>query len=526
MGSLTRSAGEASSRGRGRRTWGALAVTALMASVLVVVAQPSGAATSTKSLTSSCTGADKATTDALSAFGGSVSAPITATTDAPAFVEPDQTGVPVKVTFSLSLTPDLVDKVVAVSPTLKVSNANIPIQVSGPTSTTSFVGKPAPQTITLQKGTALNAAFPTINGTLNDIGSGGIIKLSSQSFTFTITLAGNLIDPLNLKCTTGSTLIGIPVKVAGSPDIVQPIEIASNEGEGVSVDVLSDYVTNGRTKDGVEQQVDPSTLKIVEGDAQIVDGKIVSTGPAAGTSADVTFEVCAGTIEVAAADPGTSEVQELRIYSDPNTIAGKREIGARFAFGDPVEVEGVDAPVQPSGDVLWSAKHARGPLGLPIPAPYPNGTTGYPGQFLTGPAPANWTDNVNTYAFQSDFAYPTAAMVQTALESIPSIGPGNVSVTQGDIVSNGAGNVPDGVSLEGQMQYAPYVVSFQGDLANKALDQIVIAKLYSFLPSEIKDTLLTLIPSGDGGEGGGEGGGENPRRRFRTGSPPSSTWIS
>ncbi len=53
------------------------------------------------------------------------------------------------------------------------------------------------------------------------------------------------------------------------------------------------------------------------------------------------------------------------------------------------------------------------------------------------------------------------------------------------------------------MGYMPYTVEFTGDLANKALDQISVANLYSFLPSEIKTALLGLA-----GELGGDGEGE------------------
>ncbi|MFV0315464.1 MAG: hypothetical protein ACK5O2_00685, partial [Microthrixaceae bacterium] len=344
------------------------------------------------------------------------------------------------------------------------------------------------QTLTLTAGQPFNAAFPPIAGELNEIGNSGLIKITTTGLDFTIKLDSPTVpDPLNMTCTTGATLASIPVKVAGSPDIVQPIEVETVAGQSTTVDVLGQYVTNGRTKDGVEQQVDPSTLKIVEGDAQIVDGKVVATGPAAGQQADVTFEVCAGTIKVTDADPGTSEVQEIRLFFDPNTQALKREMGSRFSFNG----EAADS-------VVWSMDSNFIFPNLPNPPKT---------EELKEGEPSWWQQNVNNYIL-NPHTWPTAAEMQAGLESIPTIGAGNVKVTRGDLVSNGAGNVPEGTTLKGGMEYMPYTVEFTGALGNKALDQIGSGKLYSFLPSEIKDSLIGLaqgLGSDDGEEGeGGE----------------------
>ena len=56
MGLLTQSTGDGTKRGRGRRTWGALAITAMMSSMLIVGAQSSGAATTTTNLNAACVG--------------------------------------------------------------------------------------------------------------------------------------------------------------------------------------------------------------------------------------------------------------------------------------------------------------------------------------------------------------------------------------------------------------------------------------------------------------------------------------
>jgi hypothetical protein len=447
-------------------------VTALMGAALVWGSAPTGAAT-TKTFTPVCTDPD-----GLLASLGIAPPPVTATVEAPAFVEPGQTGVPVSVSYSVLLDAKLVDLALgAGGPTLALSNVKSQTVVSGPpaTSTTSIPGDWAGTTITLTAGQPATIALPKFEGTLNDIGSGGVIKLSSQSVQFTVTVVGKAVT---VTCTTGVTIATIPIKIAGSPDIVQPIDVDGAEGQDVTVDVLADFVTNGRTKDGVEQQVDPSTLKVLEGNATVVDGKIVAVSPAAGTSADVTFEVCAGTVEIAPADPGTSEVQELRIFREPATDFSKRMLGARFALGG-----GPGAP-------LWTAQTRIG--GLPWAPPFvPDEATN----------PNWWSNNVNNFAIvQSDFRYPSAAELQASLESVPGIGAGNVKVTRGTVQS-----------VKGtKLQYMPFNVEFTGALARTSVNPISVAKMYSFLPTEILDNLLALAGSAGGGGGGGGTGPKYP----------------
>lgn len=492
MGSLPTGGKPTHKRSIRRNTAGILAVAAVIAGLLVVGAQPS-AADSTKTFNATCKGADAATEKLLKTIGsGSLSTPVTVKAKAPAFVEPGQTGVGFSLSLSFSLDAKTVDTVAAISPSLKVSKVSAPLAVSGPTSTKAINASLPDQSIKLSKGQPFNAAFPPIKGTLNDIGSGGLIKVSTQELFFTITLAsGPLKDPLNFKCSTGATILSLPVKVAGSPNIVQPILVESQPGQPTTVDVLGSYVTNGKTKDGVEQEIDPSTLKVLDGDAQVVDGKIVATGPGAGQSAEVTFQVCAGTINIAEADPGKTEVQEIRLFFDPNSQALKRELGSRFAFNK-----------KSGGQVVWSSSPLPTGLNPPQDEVVPDGKNSW------------WQKNVMKFLFPtplgilapSKHAWPSAAAMQAALESIPTIGPGGVKVTQGDIVSNGRKNVPAGVTLKGSAQYRPYVVEFSGKLANRAHDQIEVAQLYSFLPIEIKNSLLGLLDK-LGGDGGGDGGG-------------------
>lgn len=183
------------------------------------------------------------------------------------------------------------------------------------------------------------------------------------------------------------------------------------------------------------------------------------------------------------------------MYFDPNNQALKREIGSRFAFNG-----------QSADKVVWSRDFN---FLLPEPTP-PKDETVPEGRRSW------WERYLGNNAFNilvTPHKYPTAAAMQAGLESIPTIGAGNVKVTAGDVVSNGAGNVPEGVVLKGSNQYKPYTVEFTGALANKAVDQITVGTLYSVLAQEVKASLFNLagaLGEGDAGDGEGGGGDKTP----------------
>lgn len=494
MNSTSRSAATSGAVGR-KRFLGTLAVAALISAVMVATAQPTAAAVQTKTLNAACSGRTAEDKALLGAVGASVlQVPLTSSVDAPAFVEPEQTGVPISVSWKVDLPADFADTAAGAGITqLTLQNANVDVIVSGPTDTTSIVGRPPAQTISISPGTAISSSFGPFSGTLDNIGTGGLIKLRSEKFTFDVALSvAGTAATVGIDCSTAVTIASIPVKVAGSPDIVQPISVESTPGQPSTVDVLGQFVTNGFTKDGVEQQVDPSTLKIVEGDARIEGGKIVATGPEAGTSTDVTFEVCAGTIQVAEAEAGITDIQEMRIFFDPASQATRRQFGVRMGLGTEQS-----PPIWSYGANLFFPPPTP-PADEDRPADAPDDWQSWWQQFLA--------DN-NGYVFFTSFEYPSPAQVQAALEAIPGIGAGNVKVSGGEVVSNGGGNVPEGVTLKGALEYKPYTVEFSGALAEQAVDQLSVARLYSFFPVEVRDSLLALAGSLGGDEEGGEGGG-------------------
>ncbi|MCP4435492.1 MAG: hypothetical protein GY812_08355 [Actinomycetia bacterium] len=493
MNSSSEGTGTGSGARRGKRLWGVLAVTALMSAVLVANSQVTSAASS-KTINAACAGVTQADKDLLGAVvpGGVLSTPLEAIIDAPPFVEPQQSGVGVSVTWNMNLPADFADTAIGFGISqMDVVDINTDVTIDGPDDYDFVIpGRPPNTTITLQAGQPITSTFGPFSTTLDDVPNGGIIKLRSEEFRFTVklTVAG-AAQEVKVVCSTATTIGTIPIKVAGSPDIVQPIEVSSNEGQPSTVDVLNEFVTNGTTKDGVEQQVDPSTLKILEGDAQIVAGKVVATGAAAGTSTDVVFEVCAGTVEIAPAEEGITEVQELRFFYDPSTGGTKRQMGVRM---------GLDGESSP---IIWSID---GPL---VPNPTPAQIANETPPEDAAPGWVNWWQlAVNNLALFTTHSYPTAAEVQAGLEAIPGIGQGNVTVTRGDIINRL--NAPEGVTLEGSNQYRPYTVTFAGELAGKSVAQLIPLRLYSFFPAEVRDSLLAVAGSLGGGEGEGDGGGE------------------
>jgi hypothetical protein len=234
------------------------------------------------------------------------------------------------------------------------------------------------------------------------------------------------------------------------------------------VDVLGKYVTNGRDKSGVERQVDPSTLKVVEGPGSVQGGKLVIPSPAAGTTADITFEVCAGTVEVAPATEGTDEVQRIRLFHEPGN-SFKRSFAATFNLG--------------------------GDPGLPVWMVGQNTVLA-----LGGPQP--WGSKVLPYALAgasgaSPYEWPTDAEMKAGVESITEIGNGNVEVTVGDV------QVQPGSNGQKAYQYRDYEVHFTGAKGKQDVPDLKTTHLASFLPQELLANLLAQVSElgeGDGGE--------------------------
>jgi len=266
-----------------RVTWGAAAALVLAAAVLQfgVGSSTAGADPVPKTIAGTCTGADAATNGLLAALGGtSLSVNFVVSGDVPKSLTPAQTGANATFSWSVSLDQALVNKAVATGLTqMTIRNAKLDVAVSGSTSTTAVLGRPGNSVLALTAGQPATLAQGPFSAPLNDIGDSGVVnfKTSTVSFTISVALAGKALD-LNIACATPALVASSPIKVAGAPDVVQPIEAKAAANAETPIDVLGKFVKPGRTP------LVPSSLRVVDGPAKVVDGQLVVTAGAAAAS--------------------------------------------------------------------------------------------------------------------------------------------------------------------------------------------------------------------------------------------------
>lgn len=428
--------------------WGTAAASLVAAAVLQFGggATVAGADPVSKSIAGTCTGADAATNGLLAALGGtSLSLNFVVSGDVPKSLTPSQEGAAATFSWSVAIDQALVNKAAATGLTqMTIRNAKLDVAVSGPTSTTSVQGRPGDSVLNLAPGQPAVLNQGPFSAPLNDIGDSGVVnfKTSSVTFTIAVALAGKALD-LNIVCSTPALVASSPIKVAGAPDIVQPIETKAEASAEASIDVLGQFVKPGRTP------IVPSTLRVVDGPAKVVDGKLVVTAGAAGTTTSATFEVCGQPFKVADAVPGVSEVQHLSL--DANLDAFKRGIAFTLKSGEEETA------------VIWSAEPSF--LGF------------LAGVKTSGPIPANWAEQANNYALWTQYLSPSAATIQSALEGLPSIGAGNVKVTKTSPTR------PE------------YDVEYIGATAEKEMPELKYGQFASVLPQETLEGLIGLAGS-------------------------------
>jgi hypothetical protein len=437
---------------RARSARAAVAVALIAAAFAVTGGSPTSAAPQTKSLIGACAGADEASKGLLAAFGGALSMPFTITSDVPATLDPEAPDQPISFTWAMTIDAAVANQIAAIDPTLLVKDINLDMAVSGPTDTTEVLGRPAPVEIAIQAGQPATVAQGPFTGTLTNIGKGGIIKYAPKriALTISIDISGKATE-VKVECAAPGTAATTQIKIPGSPDITQPIELEGTPNSSVTVDVLGEYVTAGVDEEGVTHEVEPETLKVVEGPGQVVDGKIVVNTGEPGTTSSVIFEVCAGSL------PGVNEVQTLQL--DPTGEPFKKGVAFTLKYGDEVT-----APIT-----------MIDPQSLPV---------------ILNPSLMNiptwdWMSNANNYIL-AGFALPSPLAIQMALEALPSIGGGGVKVTAGE----GPGN---------------YLIEFVGKNGEKDVDSIVVDHYYSVFPQE---ALTAIIDAAKGLLGGDDGPAE------------------
>jgi hypothetical protein len=184
----------------------------------------------------------------------------------------------------------------------------------------------------------------------------------------------------------------------------------------------------------------------------------VVTAGAAGSATSATFEICGEPIKIADQQAGTNEVQRLSL--DFNVDTFKKGIGFSLKAGD--------NETKP----IWTAE-----LGF----------FGFLGGLSLGTAfPTNWSEVANNYATGTQYLAPSAATIQTALESLPGIGTGNVVVTKVAGVNR-----------------PTYDLAFRGALAEKDVPEIKIGRYLSVFPQENLDALIALAGSLGGSSSSG-----------------------
>ena len=428
--------------------WGAAAASLVAAAVLQfgVGSSTAGADPVSKNIAGTCTGADAATNGLLSALGGtSLAVNFVVAGDVPKSLTPAQSGATATFNWTVALDQELVNKAVATGLTqMTIRKAKLDVAVSGPTSTTAVTGRPGDSVLQLASGQPAKLTQGPFSAPLNDIGDSGVVnfKTSTVSFTISVSLAGTALD-LNIACSTPALVASSPIKVAGAPDIAQPIEAKAAANAETPIDVLGQFVKAGRTP------LVPSTLRVVDGPAKVVDGKVVVTAGAAGTTTSATFEICGEPFKVADAVPGVSEVQRLAL--DTNIDGFKRGIAFTLKSGDEETV------------AIWSAEPSF--LGF------------LAGVKTSGPIPANWAEQANNYAIWTQYLAPSAATVQSALEGLPSIGKGNVKVTKTSPTR------PE------------YEIEYVGATAQKEMPELRYGQFASVLPQETLESLIGLAGS-------------------------------
>lgn len=457
-----------------RRTGGVLlAVTALVSTILVsTTAGVSGADPVSTKIPMVCVGADSKTTETLNlakALIGSDKVFVDLT--AAANDIPTNAGLEEEIdaTFQWSGTMDqnLIDKSAGLNLALAISNIKSVMSVRGPADVDRFDGTGTNTNISPVAGKPAVLNIGKIGGAINTT-AGGIItyRVAGVTLTAALSLSGqNFV--LNLTCSpVGSNLIAKtavkdPDAPVFNPEVVQR---QADAGETVTVD-MNEVIMPGKTP------LIPDSVRIVEapggGTATIEDGILTFQAPSADGTYSITVEAC-GEPKAEAGMPGVNEVQNLLIGDNwVGGLLGPRPVGFTLKFGDE------------ETRVIWTASTVLGPILDPLPRGgiMPNSNDW---------APADRAGQVNDYLFGIDYEPTNPAAVQAALEALPSIGAGNVKVTQSADNSK------------------VFDIEFIGDLAEQDVPQVELAGWFAVPPQEILDRIGEAVAGIAGSLGGDE----------------------
>ena len=465
---------------RKRRTIRAAIATALISVGVVMPGINGFNLASASSFTMNCAGADndvaapgKTTKDLLGLLGqATVPLPVTVTPDLPGEVAPGADPFEAKLGYSLGFPADLLAQLKG--PLLGLTDVTIydisfKAEASGAGTGTLGFG-PASRTYSLAGEFTVSE---TLIGTVTPTGVGTIFyRPGAMSLKIKIdkTVAGIALGSLTFVCTGSGVLATTTIKPEGAPNIVKnPIELSGPVGSTLSTDLLSNAEPDNLNP------IVPETLEILEGpDGATLANGMLSLSSAEAGQQSVTYQVC-GEPGVTEEIPGVSKTGTIKWGDNayPGAMLNSHPISVTLSF----KGEEVTIPIS----------YVQNPF-------YPLD----PQQYV--PFDPNNGIAVLAHIITTDIRIPSAAQIQAALVTLPSINVGDVVVTGG----------PSQAAHFTALKNHPYQFTFGGQYANKAdVPDIKVETFTSWAPQEWK-SVLTSIPIPGGGGGGGGGGATPP----------------
>lgn len=335
-------------------------------------------------------------------------------------------------------------------PALTVHDTTIGVSASGPTSGTATAVAPS---------TPLDLSNPAaaVTGTVTlgvDTSRSGRIFFRPTPITMKLDVNASIpgvanITTITLECTAQGVIASTSVQVKGTPStpaVISGPTVAGGESSIIPLIGRPDIVADDNNP------ILPDSLKVTNpaNGAYIQNGALVQPTAAAGGTYASEVEICAAA-RMTPDTPGISEVQSLTF---PTSY-----------------------PVKP---------------GLELFNPHPLGMKlSFKGD-QTAEIPLTTNYGTGTEYF-GEFAAPSAKKVQQALEALPSIGAGNITVTR--------------TAVGGGYSYS---FAFTGDLAEADQPQIELSGWRTQLDYSAYDQIMAAVKGltgGGGGSGSGSSGG-------------------
>lgn len=443
------------------KRWGAVGLTATVITMGLEVLAPVSAGAASVAIncqgitgdSASSLGDSKATLGLLSSIGSGgsgLSFAAEITTNAPAKRTPSDGAFNADFTLNMTLPDSLLGPArnLLGLTEVTVTDATYAIAASGAANTTISKSVPS-QTLSLAGSPVVLSQ--SLSGTITPTGTGPITYTVAGSTRLTIAInksvAGVQINALTVTCTGGSDIGFTSIQLPGSPTVTrQPLYIGGYSGGITGAPVVNNSVIPDNNNPLL-----PDTLRVV---SQPANGGLSATGggaafflpPSPGLFVG-NYDVCAASVPVPAV-PGNNATQTL---TWPEMYAGK----------------GLNA--HPLGMSL----QFKGQKTAPIPL----------AQWLGFTSPTRVDDADFFHRMFGEFVAPSPNAIRDALETLPSIGRGNVRVT----ARSGGG----------------YDIEFIGALADAPQPAIEVVDWETWLPADGLNALLGLMPKpGGGGEGG------------------------